>query len=67
MKKLTRKEQFAKNCAEFLMENDADSREYGYDAIYQNAMENPSDLWDYLWWFNAENSRGICVTYLDVV
>ena len=67
MKKLTRKEQFVKSCTEFLMENDADSREYGYDAIYQNAMENPSDLWDYLWWFNSENSRGICVTYLDVV
>ena len=64
---MTRLEDFVRTATEFLMENDCDCMSLGYAENYKTAMENPCDCWDYLWWLNTENSRGICLEYQDVL
>lgn len=49
---------FAEACAEYLTSHDGAA----YVETYQNAMENPDDLYNYLWWLGG-NARNICVEY----
>lgn len=50
--------EFADACADYLAAHDgADDFE-----TRQNAMSNPDDLWNYLWWLGGD-ARKICVAY----
>lgn len=64
---MSRLEKFAQACAEYLVENDYDSRQYGYAETYQNAIDNTNDLWNYLWSFGEDDGRKICEEYWDVL
>ena len=57
-------EAFARDAAEYL-QHDPDCGDYG--ECYRNALENPDDTYNYLWWLNNSGSRKICIAHSGIV
>lgn len=58
--------EFARESAEWLVANDYECGEQGYELTYANAVAYPNDTWNYLYWLKDSEASAIADKYADM-